>query len=135
MQPMRVRFGWPCNNQDGKPDKQSTVGDRMHRELADIWCDIDTDPHTRAVAIRGEGKGFSGGGDHSWTSTAPMRGKTRNRCASGECRTSSPIRHFDDSGRRFAVWPIRPGLRRPLTAEFFLFLEKRRERGLRFFRL
>ena len=35
----------------------------MHRELADIWRDIDTDPDTRVVVIRGEGKGFSGGGD------------------------------------------------------------------------
>jgi enoyl-CoA hydratase len=35
----------------------------MHRELADIWRDIDRDPNTRAALIRGEGKGFSGGGD------------------------------------------------------------------------
>jgi len=35
----------------------------MHRELAEIWRDIDTDPYTRVALIRGEGKGFSGGGD------------------------------------------------------------------------
>lgn len=35
----------------------------MHRELADIWRDIDRDPATRVAVIRGEGKGFSAGGD------------------------------------------------------------------------
>ncbi|OZI77288.1 enoyl-CoA hydratase/isomerase family protein [Bordetella genomosp. 12] len=43
--------------------KLSTADHRLHRELADIWRDIDTDPLTRVVVIRGEGKGFSGGGD------------------------------------------------------------------------
>jgi len=38
---------------------------RMHRELAAIWRDIDTDTQTRVVILRGEGKGFSGGGDLS----------------------------------------------------------------------
>ena len=46
---------------DGLPGKLSTADDRMHRELADIWRDIDTDPDTRVVVIRGEGKGFPGG--------------------------------------------------------------------------
>ncbi|ARP93268.1 enoyl-CoA hydratase/isomerase family protein [Bordetella genomosp. 13] len=46
-----------------QPGRLSTADDRMHRELADIWRDIDTDPDTRAVVLRGEGKGFSGGGD------------------------------------------------------------------------
>lgn len=35
----------------------------MHRELAEIWRDIDRDPETRVALIRGEGKGFSAGGD------------------------------------------------------------------------
>ncbi len=43
--------------------KLSTADHWLHRELADIWRDIDTDPDTRVVVIRGEGKGFSGGGD------------------------------------------------------------------------
>jgi len=41
----------------------AAADDRMHRELAEIWRDIDRDPHTRAAVIRGEGKGFSAGGD------------------------------------------------------------------------
>jgi len=47
----------------GIPGKLSTADQRLHRELADIWRDVDTDPDTRVVVIRGEGKGFSGGGD------------------------------------------------------------------------
>ena len=43
--------------------KLSTADDRMHRELASIWTDIDKDPDTRVAIIRGEGKGFSAGGD------------------------------------------------------------------------
>jgi enoyl-CoA hydratase len=41
----------------------ATADERMHRELADIWRDLDRDPETRVAVIRGEGKGFSGGGD------------------------------------------------------------------------
>jgi len=47
----------------GAPGKLSTADDNMHRELAEIWRDVDADPLTRVVIIRGEGKGFSGGGD------------------------------------------------------------------------
>ena len=41
----------------------ATADAAMHRELADIWRDIDRDPDTRVALIRGEGKGFSAGGD------------------------------------------------------------------------
>ncbi|MCA8204968.1 enoyl-CoA hydratase/isomerase family protein [Burkholderia sp. AU33545] len=41
----------------------ATANERMHRELADIWRDVDRDPDTRVAVIRGEGKGFSAGGD------------------------------------------------------------------------
>ncbi|KVD64669.1 enoyl-CoA hydratase [Burkholderia ubonensis] len=41
----------------------ATADERMHRELADIWRDVDRDPDTRVAVIRGEGKGFSAGGD------------------------------------------------------------------------
>ena len=43
--------------------KLSTADHGMHKELSTIWMDIDRDPQTRAVVIRGEGKGFSAGGD------------------------------------------------------------------------
>jgi enoyl-CoA hydratase len=35
--------------------KLSTADDRMHRELSEIWLDIDKDPDTRVAIIRGEG--------------------------------------------------------------------------------
>ncbi|KVM78388.1 enoyl-CoA hydratase/isomerase family protein [Burkholderia stagnalis] len=41
----------------------ATANERMHRELADIWRDVERDPDTRVAVIRGEGKGFSAGGD------------------------------------------------------------------------
>ena len=33
-----------------------------HRELAEIWLDVDRDPETSVAIIRGLGNGFSGGG-------------------------------------------------------------------------
>ena len=41
----------------------STADASLHRQLAEIWRDIDRDPDTRVALIRGEGKGFSAGGD------------------------------------------------------------------------
>ena len=43
--------------------KLSTADHTMHRELSTIWGDIDRDPDVRVAVIRGEGKGFSAGGD------------------------------------------------------------------------
>jgi enoyl-CoA hydratase len=49
----------------GAPGKLSTADHTMHRELADVWRDVDADAETRVAIIRGEGKGFSAGGDLS----------------------------------------------------------------------
>src|SRR5437868_618916 len=43
--------------------KLPTADANMHRELAEIWRDISADPEVRVAIIRGEGKGFSAGGD------------------------------------------------------------------------
>lgn len=43
--------------------KLSTATARLHRELADVWLDVDRDPDTRVAILRGAGKGFSAGGD------------------------------------------------------------------------
>jgi enoyl-CoA hydratase len=45
--------------------KLSTATARLHRELADVWLDVDRDPDTRVAILRGAGKGFSAGGDLS----------------------------------------------------------------------
>src|SRR5258707_10619261 len=43
--------------------KLSTATAQLHKELAEIWLDIDRDPETRVAILRGAGKGFSAGGD------------------------------------------------------------------------
>jgi enoyl-CoA hydratase len=40
----------------------NAVGPQMHRDLADVWLEIDRDPETRVALIRGEGRAFSAGG-------------------------------------------------------------------------
>jgi enoyl-CoA hydratase len=45
------------------PGKLNAAGHDMHRDLANVWLEIDKDPDTRVVVVRGEGKAFSSGGD------------------------------------------------------------------------
>jgi enoyl-CoA hydratase len=47
----------------GAPGKLSTADHVLHRELAEVWRDVDADPEARVAILRGEGKGFSAGGD------------------------------------------------------------------------
>jgi len=47
----------------GGPGRLATTDHVGHRELAEVWRDIGSDPDVRAVVLRGEGKGFSAGGD------------------------------------------------------------------------
>ena len=46
-----------------EPGKLSVTNARMHAELARIWLDVDRDAETRVAILRGEGRGFSAGGD------------------------------------------------------------------------
>ena len=43
--------------------KLPTAGHVGHRELAEIWRDVSADEQVRCAVLRGEGLGFSGGGD------------------------------------------------------------------------
>jgi enoyl-CoA hydratase len=43
--------------------KLPTAGYEGHRELAEIWRDVGADDSVRCAVLRGEGQGFSGGGD------------------------------------------------------------------------
>ena len=43
--------------------KLSVTTARMHAEMARVWLDVDRDPDTRVAILRGEGRGFSAGGD------------------------------------------------------------------------
>jgi enoyl-CoA hydratase len=47
----------------GGPGRLATADHTGHYELARVWRDIGDDPEVRAVVLRGEGKGFSAGGD------------------------------------------------------------------------
>ncbi len=41
----------------------NSVGIVGHRELTDVWVDVDRDDDVRVVILRGEGRAFSAGGD------------------------------------------------------------------------
>ncbi len=49
----------------GAPGRLATADHTGHWELARVWRDIGDDAEVRAVVLRGEGKGFSAGGDFS----------------------------------------------------------------------
>jgi enoyl-CoA hydratase len=46
-----------------RPERLNALDAAGHRELADVWRDIDADPTVNAVILRGAGKAFSAGGD------------------------------------------------------------------------
>jgi enoyl-CoA hydratase len=45
------------------PGRLNAAGHVMHRQLADVWLEVDRDPDTRVAVIRGDGPAFSSGGD------------------------------------------------------------------------
>ncbi|WP_397418230.1 enoyl-CoA hydratase/isomerase family protein [Phenylobacterium sp.] len=45
------------------PGKLNAADAVMHRELAEIWRDVDADPEVRCAILTGEGDAFSAGGD------------------------------------------------------------------------
>ena len=45
----------------GEPGRLSVADAQGHRELTEIWREVDADPETSVAIIRGIGKGFSGG--------------------------------------------------------------------------
>src|ERR671924_1549705 len=47
----------------GEEGKLAVATARMHAEMARVWLDVDRDPETRVAILRGEGRGFSAGGD------------------------------------------------------------------------
>lgn len=47
------------------PEALNSVDANGHRELAYVWNDLDSDPATRVILLRAEGRAFSAGGDFS----------------------------------------------------------------------
>ena len=46
-----------------RPERLNAVNADGHRELCDVWRDVDRDPTVSAVLLRGVGRAFSAGGD------------------------------------------------------------------------
>ncbi|MCL4765141.1 MAG: enoyl-CoA hydratase/isomerase family protein [Hyphomicrobiaceae bacterium] len=46
-----------------RPGRLNALDETGHRELAEVWRDIEKDPDTAVVVLRGEGGAFSAGGD------------------------------------------------------------------------
>jgi enoyl-CoA hydratase len=63
----------------GREGKLSVADAQTHRELAEIWRDIDADSDTSVAVIRGLGKGFSGGGSLDLVETVTRDFDTRAR--------------------------------------------------------
>ncbi|GAA4417179.1 enoyl-CoA hydratase/isomerase family protein [Acidovorax lacteus] len=59
--------------------KLPTAGHVGHRELCHIWRDVADDPGVRAVVLRGEGQGFSGGGDLAMVEDLTRDAQARRR--------------------------------------------------------
>jgi enoyl-CoA hydratase len=45
------------------PGRKNALGHAGHRDIANVWTEIDRDPDVRVVVVRGEGDSFSAGGD------------------------------------------------------------------------
>ena len=63
----------------GQEGKLSVADAQTHRELTEIWHDVDADPDTSVAIIRGLGKGFSGGGSLDLVETMTQDFETRAR--------------------------------------------------------
>lgn len=59
--------------------KLPTAGHEGHRELAEIWRDVGADDSVRCAVLRGEGQGFSGGGDLALVQDMAADFETRTR--------------------------------------------------------
>ncbi len=46
-----------------RPERLNALDANGHRELTEVWREVERDPDVNAVILRGAGKGFSAGGD------------------------------------------------------------------------
>lgn len=46
-----------------RPDRLNAADQALHRQLAEVWREIDRDPEVSVAVLRGAGRGFSAGGD------------------------------------------------------------------------
>jgi enoyl-CoA hydratase len=57
----------------------NALGPRMHRDLADVWPALSSDPTVRAIVIRGAGEHFSAGGEFGTLRQMAADYQTRTR--------------------------------------------------------
>lgn len=46
-----------------RPERLNAADELMHRELVEVWRDVDEAPEVKVAILRGAGRGFSAGGD------------------------------------------------------------------------
>lgn len=63
----------------GGQERLNPVDAVMHRELGEIWRDVDADPDINAVIITGAGRAFSAGGDFAMVEQVIADFETRTR--------------------------------------------------------
>jgi enoyl-CoA hydratase/carnithine racemase len=62
-----------------RPGKLNALDSDGHRELAEVWRDVDRDPDTSVALLRGEGGAFSAGGDLGMIEVMARDWATRTR--------------------------------------------------------
>jgi len=60
-----------------RPDRLNAADQTLHRELGEVWRDVDADPTVNAAILTGAGKAFSAGGDFEMIQTIMDDPKTR----------------------------------------------------------
>ena len=63
----------------GEQERLNPVDAVMHRELAQVWRDVDADPEVNSVIITGTGRAFSAGGDFAMIEQIMIDFETRAR--------------------------------------------------------
>jgi methylglutaconyl-CoA hydratase len=82
-----------------RPDKRNAFDDVIIQQLIDVFTRLDSDPATRVVILRSEGKHFSAGADLGW-----MRGMANN----------SHQENLDDSRQLARLMSVLNTLSRPV---------------------
>ena len=62
-----------------QPDRLNALDAAGHRDLAEIWRDVDQDPSVRSILLCGAGKAFSAGGDFKLVEEMSQSFETRAR--------------------------------------------------------
>jgi enoyl-CoA hydratase len=62
-----------------RPERLNAADDVMHRELGEVWRDVDADPDVSVAIVRGAGRGFSAGGDLELVQEIATDFETRTR--------------------------------------------------------